>query len=156
MHRSHFNINQWWRNLPEGAFSYPCQGGLFCSHSLQRSHTSQAGQYKISVKTQTTDLKQALNNVKHACELPFGLDLMAQIIIFRKRSWYKTTSRFLHFLTAECGLKTLDAEEITQSGSFWSYNKTNRTLFDSYYLKICFFTARICLWLWEQYQSSLY
>lgn len=51
---------------------------------MQRIHTSQAGQYKISVKTQTTDLKQALNNVKYACELPFGLDLMAQIFIIFK------------------------------------------------------------------------
>lgn len=61
-------------------------GCLFCSHSLQRSHTSQAGQYKISVKTQTTDLEQVLNNDKYAGELPFGLDLMAQIIIFKEKS----------------------------------------------------------------------
>lgn len=48
--------------------------------------------------------------------------------------------------------KTLDAEELTQPGWFWSYNNT---LFESYYLKSCSFTARICLLQWEQDQAFL-
>lgn len=35
---------------------------------------------KFLKKTQTADLKQGLNNVKYACELTFGLDLMVLTI----------------------------------------------------------------------------
>lgn len=93
LHYSYFNhINQWWKSLPQRAFLYRCMGGYSVHVHCRESTLHRQVSTKFLKKPQTADLKQGLNNVKYACELPFGLDVMVLTIMFKDKSWCKTTS----------------------------------------------------------------